>query len=148
MMYGPTSLRRNDLRLLGASNINARLAANGDDVAFGDNIYPKLSNITTYHKTLDEDMFPLSAREKAENKAYKSVRIAIEWNYGHTANLFKYLKNLDRLRVLQGEVVSTIYTVAVILRNCRIACAECQSSEYFDIQLPPNMLERYLRFVP
>lgn len=52
-MCGPTSLRRNDLRLLAVSNINDRLAAlqvddEIDFVAFGDSAYHRKSHLLSY----------------------------------------------------------------------------------------------------
>jgi hypothetical protein len=65
--------------------------------------------------------------------------------WGH-ANIFKYLRNLDKLRVMNGGTCVKVYTVAVILRNCVIACYGGQSADYFNLTMPPDMLERYLRF--
>jgi hypothetical protein len=83
--------------------------------------------------------------EIAENNAYKSVRIAIEWNYGATSNLFAYLKNLAKLRLMNNTVVVKIYTVATLLRNCHIMLYGGISSNYFGITMRENMLEKYLR---
>ena len=39
---------------------------------------------------------------KLYNYAMKSVRISIEWNYGFTATLFKYLLQEYKLRVMKS----------------------------------------------
>ena len=54
----------------------------------GDSAYKKKSHITSYHRAdeLIEDF-------KAWNNAMKKVRISIEWDYGYTASLFKYVTN-------------------------------------------------------
>jgi hypothetical protein len=147
-MLGPTSLRRNDLRLLGLSQVNERLAEiqEGEciqSIMFGDSIYPFLSHLRTYFSTNP------NVRQKLENHAYKSVRIPIEWNYGHTANLFSYLRNLEKLKVMDGDedVVCRVYLVCTLLRNCHTALYGCQSSRYFDIPIPLDMLERFLRLI-
>jgi hypothetical protein len=147
-MLGPTSLRRNDLRLLGLSQVNERLAEiqEGEciqSIMFGDSIYHFLSHLRTYFSTNP------NVRQKLENHAYKSVRIAIEWNYGHTANLFSYLRNLEKLKVMDGDedVVCRVYLVCTLLRNCHTALYGCQSSRYFDIAIPLDMLERFLRLI-
>ncbi len=146
-MYGPTSVRRNDLRLLGLSRINERMAAmqvGGEPVTgYGDSIYPHFSHMRSCWRVggvgaLDED-------EVVDNDSYKSVRISIEWNYMNTSNLFRYLKNLNKLRVMKSTVVCKIYIVCTILRNCHIALYGGISSNYFDIVLPSDMLEKYMR---
>ena len=62
-----------------------------------------------------------------------------------TSNLFGYLKNLDKLRVMNGGTVVKIYTVAVILRNCHVGFYGCQSSSYFNTRIDDDFLEKYLR---
>ena len=109
-LFEPTSLRRNDLKLLGESDLNERLYQVQEGgiqyKAYGDSIYPHLSNITSSWRNAN-----LSDRQRRENAKMKSVRISIEWNYGHAANLFGYLRNLHKLRVMNGGTVIKIYTV-------------------------------------
>lgn len=143
-IFGPTSLRRSDLHLLGESEINAKLAqvqqGNPKQLkAFGDSIYPNDSHVDSYHKGAN-----LTERQSRENGKKKRVRVAIEWNYGVTANLFRYLKNIQKLKVMNGGTVAKIYTVATILRNCHVMLYGGISSSYFDIRIPDDMLERYL----
>jgi len=145
-MYGPTSLRRNDLTLLRLSNLNGRMASiqEGNPVqciGFGDSIYPFRSHLRTYWSA-----DPVPPREARANHGYKSVRISIEWNYGHTSNLFHYLRNLDKLRLMDGAIVVRIYTVCVLLRNCHIALYGGQSSRYFELVIEDDMLEKYMRW--
>jgi len=144
-MFGPTSLRRSDLRLLSESNINARLAELMADLeqqlrAYGDSIYPHLSHVYSSHRQQQ-----LTDRQQQENRALKTVRVSIEWNYGAAAKLFGYLTKLEKLKVLDGTVCVRIYTVCIILKNCHIALYGGQSSNYFDIRIPDDMLEKYLR---
>ena len=138
-LFGPTSLRRSDLKLLELSHINEKLAALGVWFAFGDSVYPYLSNIRTYYKHQQR-----TQRQKMENRYFKSVRIAIEWSYGATANLFAYLRNLSKLKLLRSNRLLRIYFVCVLLRNCHVALYGGQESNCFDIVLPHDMLERYL----
>ena len=107
--------------------------------AYGDSIYPHLSHIFSSFRQEE-----LTDRQARHNAKLKSVRISIEWNYGATANLFGYLKNMDKLKVMNGVTVTKIYTVATILRNCHIALYGGISSNYFSIAIPDDMLERYL----
>ena len=84
-MYEPTSLRRNDLLLLGLSNINERKRMLGRTGPYGDSIYPHLSNVFSSHRNAN-----MTERQMQTNQAYKSIRVSIEWNYGVIANLFTY----------------------------------------------------------
>jgi len=143
--YGPTSLRRNDLTLLRQSRINDRLAELQMGMAkqskmFGDSIYPFQSHLMSYW-TEDPDEF-----QARLNFSVKSVRIAIEWNYGYTSNLFHYLREVDKLKVMDDGVLIHVYTACVILRNCHIALYGGQSASYFDIAIESNMLEKLMRF--
>lgn len=42
--------------------------------------------------------------------------MAIEWNYGHTASLFKCVDHTNKLKLLASRKVHKVYTVATILR--------------------------------
>ena len=141
-MYGPTSLRRNDLKLLGDSEINQRLNSLGCGTltVYGDSIYPKLSNVTSSWRN------PVNTPTQIlENSKFKSIRISIEWNYMVTSNLFSYLKKIGKLKLMESSNVAKIYTVATLLRNCHVCLYGGICSDYFDIALPHNMLEKYFR---
>ena len=136
-LYGPTSVRRNDLKLLADSHINGRLyRLLGDGwFMYGDSIYPRLSNLISSWRCR-----PKTPRMKAENHHMKSVRIAIEWNYGATSNLFHYLRNIDKLKLMRNTHLTRVYFVCQLLRNCNVALYGGIESNYFT-----NMLEMYLR---
>jgi len=112
-LYGPLSLRLNDLTLLAESDINRRfrdLQINRDlTKGFlrirGDSAYPVFEAICSYIKGVN-----LTDQQKLENRVYKVVRESIEWSYGTTAALFKYLQNLDKLQTTSA-VCSTSYRV-------------------------------------
>lgn len=148
-IFGPTSLRRNDLVLLRESDVNGRLSevlkyekVDANDVQyiiFGDSAYRKQSHISSY----------LQAEEEIENyqvwnQRLKKVRISIEWNYGYTATLFKYLSNHDKLKIMESNTVSKVYTVATLLRNLHVGYYGSQSSNYFNLQMRQNFVEYYL----
>ena len=85
---------------------------------------------------------------KIYNYAMKSVRISIEWNYGNTATLFKFLQQEHKLRVMKSTRVTELYTVATLFRNFYVSLYGCQTSNYFDINLNedyPNFLEKYIK---
>jgi hypothetical protein len=144
-LYGPYSLRKNDLKLLTFSNINGRLrdlqkGAPEQLTMYGDSIYPRLSHLkSSWRRGGDADW------KKAENKAYTKVRISIEWNYGATGNLYGYLSNHSKLKLLSSNVVSKVFTVATILRNCHV-----EASPYASIirSIPPSDLSRRLVTFP
>jgi hypothetical protein len=143
---GPTSVRSNDLRVLGESGLIAKVNAlyANEDIKikiFGDSIYPHTDCITSYWRNT-----PNTDRQKKENHAYKSVRISIEWNYMVTANLFHYLKNLDKLKLLHSTYCTNIYRACTLLRNCHVALYGSISSSYFNLVLPENMLEKYMQY--
>jgi hypothetical protein len=147
-MTGPTSLRRNDLTLLRISDINDRLhALHANDpidyIIFGDSAYKRRSNITSYVSAAAGEV-AIDPLFKAWNKAMKTVRISIEWNYGATGAMFKYLLNKRKLRVKKSSEVSLIYTVATILRNFSVGLYGGQTSNYFGIRFPETFLEHYV----
>jgi hypothetical protein len=82
-----------------------------------------------------------------ENNAFKSVRISIEWNYMVTASLYGYLADFDKLRVLGSDNVSKVYTVATFLRNCHVTMYGSMTSCYFELEMPYNVFELYVRLV-
>jgi hypothetical protein len=143
-MCGPGSLRRNDLTMLRRSNLNERfrLAQRLRQlqlIIMGDSAYRKQSHITSYHKGVD-----LIDGAKAWNSKFKKVRISIEWDYGQTASLFKYLTRREKLRLMASNDVSKVYTVCTILRNIHLGYNGCQTSNYFNVTLPDNFVEKYL----
>ena len=74
----------------------------------------------------------------------KQVRISIEWNYGNTASLFKFIGMKHKLKLLQSSHVSKYYVVATLLRNIHCGIYGCQTSNYCDVALPSNFVEHYL----
>jgi hypothetical protein len=138
-MYGPCSLRRNDLELFRRSNINDRLntichtIGTSNYSMFGDSAYNNDTNISSYMPN-NHDF----------NKAMKGVRVQIEWNYGHTASLFPLVANKKKLQILKSRYIHHVYVVATILRNIHSCLYGNQTMLYFNISLPDDMLHRYL----
>jgi hypothetical protein len=144
-MYGPYSLRRNDLKLFRDSRINNRLEdlQNGQLLQlgiYGDSIYPHMTH--TRSRWPDE---VTTADRTAENKAFTKVRISIEWNYKTTGQIFGKLRQHDKLKILDEGTVAKLYTVCTILRNCHVALYGSQTSQYFNLDIPHNFLEEYLQ---
>jgi hypothetical protein len=138
-IYGPASLRRNDLELLRRSNINDELFTVCHDLKvpnysmFGDSAYFSDSNLSTY-----SDHTPVF------NAAMKTVRIEIEWNYGATARLFPLVANKLKMKLLKCNYVHYTYVVATILRNMHTCLYGNQSMIYFNLTLPVRFLEMYM----
>lgn len=79
------------------------------------------------------------------NYALKSVRISIEWNYGATATDFAYLKNTDKLRLMESSNVTKVYTVATLFRNFKVELYGSQTSNYFNLVPPSDFIEKYIK---
>ena len=97
------------------------------------------SHILSYFK---RDTNPKLA---AFNYALKTVRISIEWNYGATATDFAYIKNFDKLRIMESRSVTKAYTICTLFRNFKVGLYGCQTSNYFNIRPPKDFLEKYIR---
>jgi hypothetical protein len=78
----------------------------------------------------------------------KKVRISIEWNYGHQATLFKYLRNHSKLKLMESSTVTKVYTVTTILRNFHVCLEGGQTSNYFNLALPEDFIEHYIKQTP
>ena len=109
-LFGPLPIRQNDLHLLRESKILDRwkntighLQHGEDDDSpsmkiFGDSAYKFREHIFTYFsREHNQELSELL------NYSLKAVRISIEWNYGHTVQLFKALSKIDKLRALAGK---------------------------------------------
>jgi hypothetical protein len=136
-MWGPRSLRRNDLHLLEWSQLEQRMhdcLANSpiDYLIFGDSIFPQLEHIRSSHKGDN-----LTDRELLENRILKKVLICIEWQYGHLASPFPFIDYERNVKILQ-QPCELIYFAASLLRNCHCTLYGNQTSTYFKCQ-PPTL---------
>ena len=102
--------------------------------------------LISYHMLMLDIEPERLAAFKTWNFAMKAVRISIEWDYGGTASLFEYVSGTKRkLKLLKNsDAVSKIYIVATILRDCHICLYGCQTSNYFEVDIPENFLENYI----
>ena len=76
----------------------------------------------------------------------KKVRISIEWNYGYSASIFKFLQMQWKIKLLANDqAVSKLYTVVTLLRNIHIGFYGGQTSNYFNLHLNgENFVQSYL----
>jgi len=145
-LFGPLSLRHNDLHLLGESGILMKLkelfiGSQQLVTIFGDSAYPQQDFIRSYIPP------ELSSRhQKEHNRKMKSVRETIEHNYALTKNLYRFLSRIEKLKILNGGPVLKVYTVCTLLRNCHVMLYGSETSQYFNIILDSqNLLEKYTR---
>jgi hypothetical protein len=143
------STRRHDLTLLRLSNINFRVGEEQDGseeqfIIFGDSAYSRMSHLLSYYTPYmgTESLWDYFIKW---NKGMKHVRISIEWNYMVTTSLFPYLHNISKLKILGNNRVSKIYIVCTILRNLYTMYGGSQSSKYFLLSMPKDIVKSYLR---
>jgi hypothetical protein len=142
-VYGPTSVRRNDLTLYRLSGINeriGRLSANEeyDYCVFGDSAYGVDTHFRSYIKN------SCTSLQKQWNRSMTSVRISIEWNYMATASLWPYVGSKRKLKILQSTRISRIYITATLLRNFHSCLYGNETSKYFGYVFPEDFLETYI----
>ena len=140
-MHGPFSFRHNDLELFEDARLNDRLEAAqvGQEnlyCSYGDSIFPNLTCCKSKHRA-----DALTPEEQLQNAGMGSMRIANEWHYGFTANLFPRVKHKSSLKILQSQNVSVMYLVCTLLRNARTCLYGSQTCRYFNC-MPPT-LENY-----
>lgn len=133
------SLRRNDLYLLRKTDVNNKMRALTSLYIFGDSAYKTQSNISSY---LSKEALPEVFAKW--NYAMKSVRISIEWNYGYTASIFRYVADTAKLRVLGSDQTSKVYTVVTLLRNMKVFRYGGQSSVYFGLRFREDAFRCYM----
>jgi hypothetical protein len=102
---------------------------------YGDGVFPNIGNIVSKHIGIT------SRQQRFENAIMTKIRIANEWAYGITENLYKILKWSYGLRIRQNQEVSYYYLTATILRNAHCSMYGNQISEYFNCYSPS--LESY-----
>ncbi len=137
-MWGPISGRLSDLDTLRLSQINTRLrdlqAGQEDQFKlYGDAIYPVMTHLRKRHQNR-----PNTAAQIRENNVMKKLRITIEWDYGNTINLFKYVNFHENGKVLLagGSNIAVCYFIASFLRNCHVCLYHCQTSKYYNVAPP------------
>jgi hypothetical protein len=141
-MWGPRSLRGNDLLLLTFSQLNERLRECQEMFekwfkCYADSIFPMLDFVRSSHKGAN-----LSERHVLENWAMKKVRVPIEWHYGDLASLYPFIDYKNNMKLMQ-QPVELIYFAASLLHNCHTCLYGNNTSEYFNCK-PPS-LENFMR---
>ena len=137
-MYGPVSFRRSDLEIQMTSEINQKILdlqpnPNYRFILYGDSIFMHEECVTGAYVGAN-----LTDRQKSENKAMKKSRIAVEWNFGVTSNIFPFTQVWSNLKLLQHPDASLYYFVATILRNAHNCLYGGITSRYFEC-LPQSL---------
>lgn len=137
-VWGPISVRHNDLNSLYDSEINRLIAELqlGEDfqfVIYGDSayIYVNSSHIRARHNNN-----PNSVRHILENRSMSSCREVIEWDYGDIGTMWSYFKFHITLK-LRSMFVAESYLTAMILRNLHVTMNGCTTSQTFNV-IPPS----------
>jgi hypothetical protein len=141
-IWGPSSIRHNDIETYNMSDINGKLAA----VQMNNNYQYKIYGDSAYQYLLDSHIAcrydNATGIEVRLNLAMSACRECIEWNYGHVNLLFKYVDYAHGLKLRQQNV-SSFFLNAVLIRNAYVTMNGCQTSEYFNCK-PPSF-ENWVR---
>lgn len=79
--------------------------------------------------------------DKEANYVMSKLRIIVEWEFGHVANLFAFLKYKPGQKMLLSRC-ALFYKIATLMKNIHICVNGGQSSSYFGIS--PPTLEEYM----
>ena len=129
-VFGPLSVRRNDLTALDKSDIEAKIRALFDFnelwyLIFGDSAF------------MVSDMMATS--ESYPGRGMSSVRESIEWSYKDVKQLWKYC-DYKHILQLRKQPVAKIFFVCLLLRNIYVTVHGSQTSDYFTM-MPPTLEE-------
>jgi hypothetical protein len=138
-VYGPSSLRRNDLWQYHESNINQKLATTqiwrqNQYKIYGDSAYIVLNDT---HIRARHHHDNLSPREILENRKMSSCREVIEWDYGNVRTMWAFVDYKKILKLRCKMDVGKLYLLTMILRNAHNSMNESNTSLYFNC-IPPT----------
>ena len=124
-VYGPLSVRRNDLTALDKSDIERILREmfNADEIIyiiFGDSAF------------MVSDM--MATNESYPGRGMSSVREIIEWSYKDVKQQWKYC-DYKHILQLRKQPVAKIFFICLLLRNAYVTLHGSQAAEYF-VMLP------------
>jgi hypothetical protein len=138
-VWGPVSLRHNDLYTYGLSDINNIIANSQAGNALQYRIYGDSAYAVLIESHMSYAMPNAHGADAFTNVCLSSCRETIEWNYGDLARLWKIVDWHHGLK-LRLNNVHDIVNVAFIMRNAYVAMNGCQTSDFFDC-LPPTFEE-------
>ena len=140
-VFGPVSLRHNDLYTLFHSNINDLVAGVqiGDllqFVIYGDSAYVPVMGT---HIKARHNNNPNNPRQILENASMVSCREAVEWDYGDAVTAFAMIDFNKGLK-MRGMPVGNMCMGAMLLRNAYVTMNSCNAGHFFDLE-PPTFEE-------
>lgn len=137
-VYGPVSVRHNDLYTLYKSDIDTKLSNLMHDFdnkycVYGDSAYAifLLQCIRSRHGNVINN-----PRLILENKALSSARQVIEWDYGDVSKFWSMIA-FNKVLKMRRMPVAHMYITAMILRNALNCMYGSITASYFDC-LPPT----------
>ena len=80
-----------------------------------------------------------TSRESLHNQKMSKVRVAVEWEFGRTVNLFAFLDYHKNQKVWLSPV-GAYYFVGVLFKNIKICLGGGQACKYFSVD-PPTIHE-------
>ncbi|KAG2217747.1 hypothetical protein INT45_005468 [Circinella minor] len=105
-------------------------------VLYGDPAYRHHQNLVAPFVVLENDR---TSRESLYNQKMSKVRVAVEWEFGRTVNLFAFLDYHKDQKVWLSPV-GAYYFVTVLFKNIKICLRGGQACKYFGID-PPTIHE-------
>ena len=139
-VWGPASVRRNDLFALGKSQILVKWAAVmvpgvSAYVLYGDSIYPLRTHLRSKHGAVAGPL-------KLEEDSMNSCRVSIENGFSLADQLFPFLSWPSNIKLMSGTPVREIYLCKYLFTNMYSCLYGNQSSGRF--ALNPPTLESYM----
>ena len=140
--FGPATVRRNDLWMLGESSLDGKLRQLVADMdksylLYGDSAYA-VSGLTNIVARKDTNVGDNNVRARfiKENSVLSSCREAIEWDYN---DMKRYWPIVDYKKILKMKKmpVSKIFLVAMLLHNSYVCMNGSITSYYFEMEPPP-----------
>jgi hypothetical protein len=139
-VWGPVSVRHNDIYTFYESSINKRIAElqrgrNSQYFIYGDSAYLATPGSHTRSRHQEGG----GPRAVLENRRLSSCREVIEWDYGDVGRMWSLVdyKKVLKMRKMQ---VGKMYLTAIILRNAHVTMNGCNTSATFRL-LPPTLEE-------
>ncbi|KAI8338809.1 hypothetical protein EDC96DRAFT_450051 [Choanephora cucurbitarum] len=77
------------------------------------------------------------------NRQMSELRVAVEWEFGHTSTLFAHVHYQPKMKLQQNRVGPT-YRIATFFKNVHVCINRGnQTSKYFSVD--PPIVEEYIR---
>lgn len=144
-LYGPTSCRTNDRKIVEKSKINRKLRRlqrfnTVQYRTYGDALYTNHSHVRARHRRNQH----FSQSKRNENYIMSKVRIAVEWAFKKVKGLWPYLKDLDNCRIMSrsSSNIAFVFRACVILTNLHTCLYGSQTGLYFECESPT--LDEYM----